>query len=95
MSFAFMATSDRLPAQNRLQSVSGTEKASNGFSARQWVIAFCALLLALFFLLNLQTVKVHLLIATVNMPLVIALAIAALLGVLLGWAVPRLRTPRT
>ncbi|MGC1167043.1 MAG: LapA family protein [Solirubrobacterales bacterium] len=58
---------------------------------KQWVLILCAVLLALFFVLNLQSVKVHLLVATVQMPLVIALAIAAVLGLLLGWAVPRLR----
>ena len=64
---------------------------SGGLGARQWLLVVCGVLLLLFFVLNLQKVKVHLLIATVEMPLVIALAIAALLGLLLGWAVPRLR----
>jgi uncharacterized integral membrane protein len=36
-------------------------------------------------------VRVHLLVASVEMPLIIALAIAAALGWLLGWLVPRLR----
>jgi uncharacterized integral membrane protein len=34
------------------------------------------------------------LVATVEMPLIIALVIAALLGLLLGWMVPRLRRDR-
>ncbi len=59
--------------------------------ARQWLIVIAGILLALFFALNLQDVEVHLLLTTVRMPLIIALAIAALLGLLLGWAVPRLR----
>jgi len=58
---------------------------------KQWLLVVCAILLALFFVLNLQQVKVHFLVATLQAPLVIALAIAALLGLLLGWAVPRLR----
>jgi uncharacterized integral membrane protein len=69
--------------------------ASDGLGVKQWLLILCAVLLALFFVLNLQSVKVHLLVATVEMPLIIALAIAALLGLLLGWAVPRLRrSPR-
>jgi uncharacterized integral membrane protein len=66
-------------------------QAGRGTGFKQWVLILCAVLLALFFVLNLQSVKVHLLVATVQMPLVIALAIAAVLGLLLGWAVPRLR----
>jgi uncharacterized integral membrane protein len=64
---------------------------SDGLGIKQWFLILCAVLLALLFVLNLQDVKVHLLVATVQMPLIIALAIAALLGLLLGWAVPRLR----
>ncbi|HTR75579.1 MAG TPA: lipopolysaccharide assembly protein LapA domain-containing protein [Solirubrobacterales bacterium] len=63
----------------------------NGIGFRQGLLVVCGILLVLFFVLNLQQVQVHLLIATVKMPLIIALAIAALLGLLLGWAVPRLR----
>jgi uncharacterized integral membrane protein len=62
-----------------------------GLGAKQWLMVACAVLLVLFFVLNLQEVKVHLLVTTVKMPLVIALVIAAALGLVLGWAVPRLR----
>lgn len=72
----------------------GSHRASDGMGPKQWALVACAVLLLLFFVLNLQKVKVHLLVATVEMPLVIALAIAALLGLLLGWAVPRLRGGR-
>lgn len=64
---------------------------SGGFGAKQLLLVVCVVLLGLFFVLNLQDVRVHLLIATVDMPLIIALVIAALLGLLLGWLVPRLR----
>ena len=64
---------------------------AGGFGAKQVLLIVCAVLLVLFFVLNLQDVRVHLLIATVDMPLIIALVIAALLGLLLGWLVPRLR----
>ena len=58
---------------------------------KQGLLVVCGVLLVLFFVLNFQKVEVHLLVATVEMPLIIALAIAAVLGWLLGWAVPRLR----
>jgi uncharacterized integral membrane protein len=62
-----------------------------GPGAKQWLLIVCGVLLLLFFLLNFQQVKVHFLVATVEMPLIIALLIAAVLGLVLGWAVPRLR----
>jgi uncharacterized integral membrane protein len=62
-----------------------------GRGAKQWLLIVCAVLLVLFFLLNFQQVKVHFLVATVEMPLIVALLIAAALGLVLGWAVPRLR----
>jgi uncharacterized integral membrane protein len=62
---------------------------------RQWLLIAVGIILVLFFVLNLQDVKVHLLVATVQMPLIIALAIAALLGALVGWALPRLRASRS
>jgi uncharacterized integral membrane protein len=63
----------------------------DGPGLKQWLLIACGVLLVLFFVLNFQKVKVHLLVATVQMPLVIALLIAAVLGLALGWAVPRLR----
>jgi uncharacterized integral membrane protein len=66
-------------------------EAQKGGGAKRWLLVVCGVLLLLFFVLNLQTVKVHLLVATVEMPLIIALVIAAILGLALGWAVPRLR----
>jgi len=64
---------------------------AGGFGPGQWLLVVCAVLLVLFFVLNLQDVTVHLLVATVDMPLIVALVIAALLGLALGWLVPRLR----
>jgi uncharacterized integral membrane protein len=58
---------------------------------KQGLLVVCGVLLFLFFVLNFQKVRVHLLVATVDMPLIIALAIAAVLGWLLGWLIPRLR----
>jgi uncharacterized integral membrane protein len=67
----------------------GSTKGGPGF--KQWLLIVCGVLLVLFFVLNFQKVTVHLLVATVDMPLVIALLIAAVLGLALGWVVPRLR----
>lgn len=78
----------------RADGQAGGGRAEGGLGPKQWALIVCAVLLALFFVLNLQKVRVHLLVATVQMPLVIALAIAAVLGLLLGWAVPRLRGGR-
>jgi len=65
-----------------------------GLSAKQWLLVACAILLLLFFVLNFQTVQVSLIVAKVDMPLIVALAIAALLGALVGWLAPRLRRDR-
>lgn len=70
---------------------SGATKVQEGGGAKRWLLIVCGVLLVLFFVLNFQKVKVHLLVVTVEMPLIIALVIAALLGLALGWAVPRLR----
>lgn len=64
---------------------------SQGRGFKGWLVILGAVLLALFLVLNFQDVRVHLIVTTVTMPLVIALAIAALLGALLAWALPRLR----
>ena len=61
---------------------------------RQWLLVVAGILLVLFFVLNFQTVQVSLIVAKVDMPLIVALAIAAVLGALVGWAVPRLRSSR-
>jgi uncharacterized integral membrane protein len=66
-------------------------RSTQGRGLKGWLVIVGGVLLALFLVLNFQDVKVHLIIATVTMPLVIALAIAALLGALLAWALPRLR----
>ncbi len=65
-----------------------------GMGVRQWLLVVAGILLVLFFVLNFQTVQVSLIVAKVNMPLIVALAIAAVLGALVGWAVPRLRSSR-
>lgn len=66
-----------------------------GMGLRRWLLVLAGILLLLFFALNLQTVEVNLIVAKVDMPLIVALAIAALLGAMLGWALPRLRASRS
>ena len=61
-------------------------------TTRQWFALVVAIVLAVFFVLNLQKVEVDLIVATVELPLVIALGIAALLGLLLSFAFRRHRS---
>ncbi len=60
-------------------------------STGQAVALIAIALLALFFLLNTQEVEVDFLITTATIPLIFALLIAALLGALAAWLVPRVR----
>lgn len=62
-----------------------------GRGAKGWLLIVGAVLLVLLMVLNLQKVTVHLIFTTVDMPLIIALGIAALLGAAIAWAVPRFR----
>lgn len=73
----------------------GPERSREGRGIRGWLLIVGAGLLVLFFVLNLQKVEVNLIVAKVDMPLIFALAIAALLGALVGWALPRLRSSRS
>lgn len=50
--------------------------------------------LVLFMALNSQKVEVNFIFGSAQMPLIIALMIAAALGALVGWAAPRLRSSR-
>ena len=53
-----------------------------------------AVLLLIFMALNSQKVEVNFIFGSAQMPLIIALMIAAALGALVGWAAPRLRSGR-
>ena len=67
-------------------------RTSQGRGFKGWLLIAGVVVLALFFALNLQKVEVDLIVTTVRMPLIFALAIAALLGMLIAWAVPRFRS---
>jgi uncharacterized integral membrane protein len=63
-----------------------------GLNARQILGGAALVLLLLWVVLNTQEVEVDLLVTTVTMPLFIALIIAGLLGALVAWLLPRIRS---
>ena len=63
-------------------------------SPKRWLLAAAGVFLFLILVLNSESVEVNFVLATAEMPLFVALAIAAALGALVGWAAPRLRGPR-
>ena len=60
-------------------------------SWRRWGLITVGVVLLLFMALNSQTVKVNLIFGSAEMPLIFALLIAALLGAIVGWVVPKVR----
>jgi uncharacterized integral membrane protein len=60
-------------------------------NTRRWLLIGGGALLFLVLVLNSQSVEVNFIFATAQMPLFFALALAAALGALVGWAAPRLR----
>lgn len=75
--------------------MSGTPTpAGGGQSWRLWVAIGAIVLAAIFILQNSQEVKVDFLFTTFTAPLIFALLLAALLGFIIGLALPRFRKPR-
>jgi uncharacterized integral membrane protein len=68
---------------------------SGGTNWKHWAIGTVVLLLIIFVAQNAQKVEVHFFFATTQTPLIFALLIAVVLGVLVGWLVSRLRNSRT
>lgn len=68
--------------------------ASRGADWHRWLLIGGLLFLLLLMALNFQKVTVHLILTTIQMPLIVALLIAAVLGAAVGWAVPRFRRTR-
>jgi uncharacterized integral membrane protein len=62
--------------------------------ARFYVTIAVFVLAAIFILQNTQKVEVKFFFSTTNLPLVFALLIAALLGFVIGLALPRFRRPK-
>jgi uncharacterized integral membrane protein len=64
-------------------------------SWRQWLIGILVLALLILIVQNSQRVEVHFFFADTHTPLIFALLIAAVLGALVGWLLPRFRGSRT
>jgi uncharacterized integral membrane protein len=64
---------------------------SESGSWRRYGLIAVAVVLLLFMALNSQKVKVNLIFGSAEMPLIFALLIAALLGAIVGWVVPKVR----
>lgn len=65
-----------------------------GMSWKRKLLLAGVAVLVLFMALNFQKVEVNFIFGSAQMPLIIALMIAAALGALVGWAAPRLRGSR-
>ncbi|HSI79950.1 MAG TPA: LapA family protein [Solirubrobacterales bacterium] len=68
----------------------GRSKAGRG--PRFWIAVVAVIVLAIFVIQNSQRVEVDFLFTTTETPLVFALLIAGVLGAVIGWAVPRIRS---
>jgi uncharacterized integral membrane protein len=65
-----------------------------GTNWKRWVLGTAILILAIFVAQNAQEVQVDFLFVETTTPLIFALLIATVLGVLIGWLGPRLRRDR-
>jgi uncharacterized integral membrane protein len=72
------------------------DQAARARKARARVIAAAVLaaLVTLFAVLNSQTVKVHVILTTAHLPMIVVIAVSAGIGVAVGWAVGRRRATR-
>ena len=62
-----------------------------GMGWKGYALGVAALVLAILILQNLQEVEVRFLFINTKIPLIFALLIVGALGVLIGWATPRVR----
>ena len=65
-----------------------------GANWRNWLIGIVIALLLILVIQNSQKVEVHFFFADTHTPLIFALLIAAALGALVGWLLPRVRRRR-
>jgi uncharacterized integral membrane protein len=65
-----------------------------GTNWRHWLIGIVVALLLILVIQNSQKVEVHFFFADTHTPLIFALLIAAALGALVGWLLPRVRRRR-
>ena len=71
-----------------------TTRARKERGARFYVTVAAVVLAAIFILQNTQEVKVKFFFSTSTIPLIFALLLAAVLGFIIGLALPRFRRPR-
>jgi uncharacterized integral membrane protein len=62
--------------------------------AKTIAAALLAALLTLFAALNSQTVSVHLVFTTAHLPMIVVIAVCALIGIAVGWLIGRRRAAR-
>ena len=62
--------------------------------ARFWITVIALVLAAIFVFQNTQKVEVKFFFSTTNIPLIFALLLAAILGFIIGLALPRFRRPK-
>jgi uncharacterized integral membrane protein len=67
------------------------EHSQNRIQPHHIVIGVCLVVLAIFAILNVDNVRVDFAVATFDTPLVVLIAICALLGFVMGWFVGRRR----
>ena len=67
------------------------ERSQNRLQPHHIVIAVCVVLLLLFAILNIDDVRVDFAVDTVAAPLVVVIALCALLGFVIGWFIGRRR----
>ena len=82
--------SSRQPASSK-----ATPLRSGQSNWKNWASGAIVLLLLIFVGQNAQKVEVRFLFAKANMPLIFALLIAIVLGILVGWLFPRVRRSRS
>jgi uncharacterized integral membrane protein len=66
-------------------------QAGSGRGPKFWGIVALIVVALIFILLNSQEVKIKFIFTTVTAPLFFALALATLLGLIIGWAIARFR----
>lgn len=64
---------------------------STGRGAKFWLFVLAAAVAVLFIVLNSKSVDINFIVATVNTSLVVALLVATLLGIIIGYLGPRFR----
>lgn len=62
--------------------------------ARLVAAAILAAVVTLFAVLNSQTVSVHLILTTARLPMIVVIALCAVIGVAVGWIIGRRRAAR-